>query len=74
MDLIENWILEGITLRGMRKHDDIALIDRVFFFLFFLDFERLSPVSQNDTAFRCQIFETRRKICVASKIEERTRG
>lgn len=36
MDLIEKWILEGITLRGMRKHDDIALIDRVFFFFFSL--------------------------------------
>lgn len=36
MDLIEKWILEGIiTLRGMRKHDDIALIDWVFFFFFF---------------------------------------
>lgn len=26
VDLIEK-LLEGITLRGMRKHDDIALID-----------------------------------------------
>lgn len=53
VDLIEK-LLEGITLQGMRKHDDIALIEFLFFFFSSFWFQTIVFLFQNNRVlFNC---------------------